>query len=327
MGAVSGSTGANVLVVSDDAAYVAERLAARFPAVRFRATNVFPDDEELAEVDVLMTKGADATSLITGELIAKMPRLSFVQAMVSGSDLFQAALADRPGVLLARCRGVHGPQVSEMALLHMLALSRQVRRIVRNQDDLLYDRPEQRMLCGRCVGIVGLGVIGSRLARICRALGMTVYGLSRTTREVEGVDRLFLVDQLLEFAAEVDFLVLVVPHTSETDKMIDARVFAAMKPTAVLVNVARAAVVDEDALREALERGQIAGAGIDVWPEWDSPSPLWKLDNVFATPHLAGDHVGYGDQILGILATNLGAYLAGTPERMEHVVRLEGVAA
>ena len=112
------------------------------------------------------------------------------------------------------------------------------------------------------MAILGLGAIAEHMARCFKALGMTVYGISRTDRPVEGIDKVFSRDQITEAVAEVDFLVALVPYGPDTDKIIDKDVFDAMKPTACFINVARGGVVDEVALIDALRSGSIAAAGL-----------------------------------------------------------------
>jgi phosphoglycerate dehydrogenase-like enzyme len=165
----------------------------------------------------------------------------------------------------------------------------------------------------KTVVIVGMGVAGTRLASVCKALEMTVYGVSRTDREIDGVDRMFDREQLTAAAAAADYLVLALPHDSDSHELIDAEVLAAMKPTAFLVNIARGAVVDEQALVAALETGALAGAGLDVTaPEPPArDSPLWRLDNVVLTPHIAGRSDRYDEHALEVVIPNVGRYLNG----------------
>jgi len=118
-------------------------------------------------------------------------------------------------------------------------------------------------------------------------------------------------------------LILLVPYSDETHHIIDARVFAAMKPTSYLINVARGGVVDEDAMMEALNSGKIAGAALDVFQTEPLPpeSPLWDLDNVIITSHVGGMSDTYSEQVLPLLIDNLRAFVAGKPDRMKFIVR------
>jgi phosphoglycerate dehydrogenase-like enzyme len=288
-------------------------VAERLPEVELTAVPRWEDAEPVVETaEVLVTVGHG----FTPEIAARLRSLRWVQSMISGTDRLQRALADRPDVVLTSARGIHGPQMTEAAIYHMLCLSRDIRRSVRAQDERRWDTWDPHVLAGRTVGIVGIGSIGEQLARACRALGMRVVGVSRTDRPVEGIDRMYARAQLVDAAAEVDFLVLTLPLTD------DARVIEAMKPTAFLVNLARGGNVDTDALVDALRRGAIAGAGLDAFePEPLPPeSPLWELENVLITAHMGGRSDRYVDGFLTVFEPNLRRWLDGDRDALENVV-------
>lgn len=296
-----------------------EPLAARFPEVRLHAVETIEQAEPyLAAAEVLVTVGHGFTAEVAG----RMPSLRWVQSMITGTDVFRAALAGRPEVLLTSARGIHGPQMAEAALFHMLCLARDVRRTVHAQDEHRYEPWDPHVLDGRTVGIVGIGVVGEHVARACKALGMTVVGITRTPRPVDGVDRMVAREELAAAAADVDFLVLTVPLDEGTRHIVDARVLGAMKPTAYLVNLARGGNVDTVALLDALRSGSIAGAGLDAFDEEPLPpdDPLWELDNVFVTPHMGGRSERYVDGLLRVLEPNLRCWLDGDLASMTNVV-------
>jgi phosphoglycerate dehydrogenase-like enzyme len=205
----------------------------------------------------------------------------------------------------------------------MLALYRQVRRLAKNQDNHTWDRFLPYVLENRLVAIMGLGAIAEHMARCFRALGMTVYGISRTNRKIEGIDKVFSRDELTEAVKDVDFLIALVPFNLETHNIIDAKVFYAMKPSACLINVARGGVVDEAALIDALKNGEISGAGLDVFEESPLPdnSPLWDMENVFITPFTGGRSDKYAERILTVIEPNIRAYLDGTTKYMKNIVQ------
>jgi phosphoglycerate dehydrogenase-like enzyme len=135
--------------------------------------------------------------------------------------------------------------MTEVTLLHMLALYREVRRLTKNQETHVFDRFLPKVLDTRKVAILGLGAIAEHMARSFKALGMTVYGISRTDRQVEGIDKVFSRDNIAEAVADVDFLIALVPYGPDTDKIVNADTFKAMKSSACLINVSRGGVVDE----------------------------------------------------------------------------------
>jgi phosphoglycerate dehydrogenase-like enzyme len=195
----------------------------------------------------------------------------------------------------------------------MLALNRKFPMLVRNQDRRVWDSRPSPLLYKKNVGILGLGVIGQEIARKCKAFGMTVYGIDLLKIKIDSVDYAYGPQELIEVLREVDYFINVVPSTAETQNMIGAREFAAMKPTAFFINVGRGETVDEDALIQALKAEKIAGAALDVFHQEPLPEdhPLWGMPNMIITPHVAGKSDIYSDQVLPIFEENLQRYLQG----------------
>ena len=259
----------------------------------------------------------------TKEVAQKAKNLKWLQCNITGTDHLIPSLADRRDIILTNGRGIHGPQMTEVTLLHMLALYRQVRRLAKNQETHTWDRFLPYVLENRLVAILGLGAIAEHMARCFKALGMTVYGISRTNRKIEGIDKVFSRDDLTEAVKDADFLIALVPFNLETENIIGAKVFYAMKPSACLINVARGGVVDEAALIDALKNGEISGAGLDVFEESPLPdnSPLWDMENVFITPFTGGRSDKYAERILTVIEPNIRAYLDGTTKNMKYIVQ------
>lgn len=180
----------------------------------------------------------------------------------------------------------------------MLALSRDLPRAVRAQDRHSWERWPSRLLDRATVGIFGIGAIAEALAPRCKALGMTVVGISSVKRTVAGFDRILARDELLDAVRHLDFLVVLTPYSAKTRNAIDESVFAAMKPGACIINLARGGVVDEGALIKALEQKQIAGAALDVFATEPlaADHPLWDMKNVIITAHLGGLYDRYVDE-------------------------------
>jgi D-2-hydroxyacid dehydrogenase (NADP+) len=194
---------------------------------------------------------------------------------------------------------------------------------VRAQDERQWRRWPAKLLHQKTVGILGIGVIAEALAPKCKAMGMTVIGITSVPRQVAGFDRVHPTVELLQVLPELDYIVLLTPYSPATHHMIDAKVFAAMKPTSYLVNVARGGVVDEDALVDALRAGQIAGAGLDVFNQEPLPAdhPLWSFENVIITTHQGGFCDTYVDLAMPILERNMRCFLAGDLKNMINVAR------
>jgi len=276
-------------------------------------------DPYINEANILVTFGAH----MADHVLEKATNLKWIQALGTGVDGIVDSPALRDGVIVTNLHGLHGASVSESVLTAMLALSRNLLRAVRSQDAGRWDRFPVNLVKGKTVGILGVGVIATELAPRCQALGMTVIGITSSPRSVPGFDRMVSRDELLDVAAELDHLVLLIPYTSETDRIVGRAVLKRMKRSAFLINVARGGVVDQPALVEALQAGLIAGAALDVFAEEPLPDghPLWKMPNVLITPHMAGFHAGYPDEALPIVIENIRHFLVGDIDGMINVVR------
>jgi D-2-hydroxyacid dehydrogenase (NADP+) len=304
----------SVLIVAPEAEWYVEHLRARFPGLDVHGVEEYADAAPLAaHAEILMPLRPG----LTADLVARMPRLEWVQAFTSGTDHLRPALAGRD-VVLTSASGIHGPQMSEMAVLHMLALNRDVVGLVESRRRHTWDEREQLSLYGKTIGIVGLGSSGRRLVSVCLAFGMRVIGISRSVAPIDGVERIFPRARLAEAAAQVDYLVLVLPADAETAGLVDAEVLRAMRPTAFVINLGRGPLIDQPALVDALATGSIAGAGLDVTDPEPLPagSPLWDMPNVFITPHLAGRTDRYREQVVTVVEPNLRHWLAGRREEL-----------
>lgn len=306
-----------LLILDSQAEEYRKALEPEFPELLIRPCKTEGEAGDfIGEAKILLTFG------MSDELIRKAVNLEWIQALGTGVDSILALPSLPKQVLLTSTRGIHGAQMSELALLLMLALTRRFPDTVRNQDKAVWDRWPGELLWQKKAGILGLGTVGQEIARKCKAFGMTVYGINRSRKQIDGVDRFFGLDGLLAAAREVDYFIVVVPLTPETRGMVGAEVLSAMKPTAFLLNLARGPVVDERALILALESGTIAGAGLDVFDKEPLPQnhPFWKMKNVVVTPHVGGTSTFYVSQVLSIFQDNLRRYLRGERHTLINVV-------
>jgi phosphoglycerate dehydrogenase-like enzyme len=312
----------NVLIICPEPEAYLARLAPAFPQVAFSSVAALECTQamdRLAEADAILAYGR----AFDAECLARSQRLRWFQCLITGTDHLAPVLAGSR-VILTNARGIHGPQMAEMAILHMMALSRRVPQLVRNQAAHVWDRILPRVLDRRTVAILGVGAIAEHVAKVCQAFGMTTIGISRTPRQLDGFDAIYPREQLLDAAAQADFLLALVPYSKDNHKIINAAVFDAMKPTAYLINIARGGVVDETALMQALRDGKIAGAGLDVFEEAPLPMshPLWDMDNVFITPFIGGRSDRYEESVMSIIEPNLQSFLAGREDQMINRVAL-----
>lgn len=297
----------------------AERALADFPQLNLLATN----DRAHA-----LAQAGDAVALIGHHfqfdeaLLERAPSLQWIQSLTTGTDAILKLRALRPEVHVTSTRGMHGPQMSELVFMHMLALTRDLPRILSNQAVGHWERWPQPLLWGKTVVIVGVGAIAEDMAPRMKAFGMTVYGVSNSPRVPAGFDGMFTRAELPKAVALADYLVLVVPHSPETENLINADVIGAMRPTSFLINVARGGVLDEDALLKALRARRIAGAALDVFRQQPLPTdhPLWREPRVLISPLIGGMSNVYLEQAYPIVRDNLRRFLDGRAREMTNLV-------
>jgi D-2-hydroxyacid dehydrogenase (NADP+) len=307
----------NLLILDKQADEYQRAIEPKFSEVRIHAAT---KEEEVG--DFISKANVILTFRISDELLQRASNLRWIQSLATGVDALVRLPSLKNEVLLTSTRGIHGPQMSEMAVLLMLALNRHFPEIIRNQDKGVWKSWPTALLYRKKVGILGLGVTGEAIAKRCRAFGMVVYGIRRSRKEVGCVDYLYGPADLLKVSREVDFLIIVVPSTSQTYKMVGTEVLSSMKRSAFLINLARGEIVDEEALISALESGKIAGAALDAFCQEPLPKehPFWRMKNVIITPHMGGTSTIYVEQALSIFEENLRRYLNGETHNLINLV-------
>jgi len=276
-------------------------------------------DPFIADTDILLCFSPP----MADHVVRDAKKLKWIQALGTGVDNIVDLPSLGPDVVVTNVRGIHGAPVSEATIAYMLSLARDLPRSGHAQDRRAWERWPSRLLDGKTVGILGVGLIAEYLAPICKQFGMTVIGISGSPRETSGFDRMVARADLIKVVPELDYLVTLAPLTPETRGIVNEKIFAAMKPTAYLVNVARGGVVDEPALMAALEAEKIAGAALDVFSEEPLPpdNPLWKAKNVTIFSHLGGYSHGYEDRAMPTIAGNMAKFLGGDLKSMINIVR------
>jgi glyoxylate/hydroxypyruvate reductase len=224
---------------------------------------------------------------------------------------------DQTDIVFTTASGVHARPLADFCLMAMLMFAKDYVRMEREKKAKRWERYCGEELTGKTLAIIGLGKIGQQVARHGKAMGMRVVGMRRSSAPVDDVDKLFGKDALLVMLHEADFLVLAAPHTPETEGIIGERELAAMKPSAVFINIGRGSLVDEPALIRALQEQRLAGAALDVFQSEPPPpdSPLWEMPNVIVSPHSASTVTQENARITDLFCENLRRYLAGQPLR------------
>ncbi len=246
---------------------------------------------------------------LTPELLAQGTRLKWVQAPVAGLEhsMFPELVASP--VTLTNMAGIYSDIIADHALTYLLMFARGFHLYRYHQMDHAWQKNVLvRHLADCTLGVLGLGGIGAEVARKGKALGMHVLGMEVRNIELpSGVDEMFLPGQMDEILRRSDFLVLCVPHTPATVGLITRRELALMPPSAYLINICRGVVVNLQDLTQALQEGQIAGAGLDVFEVEPLPAdhPLWEMPNVIITPHTAAASPRVRARHLDVLVDNI----------------------
>jgi len=282
-----------------------DQLTARLPQGSTIATwdRRVPLASAVDDVDVLLPSNA----VITPEVIAAAHKLRLIQQPAAGIEYIDRAAAAARDIPICNAPGANHVAVAETALFLLLALARKAPLAARSFADRQIGRPVGIELAGRTLGIVGMGRSGTALAERARALGMTVITLGRTATPA---------DRTAFFAAS-DAITLHCPLTPQTRGLLDAAAFAAMRPGALVVNVARGPVIDRAALVAALASETLGGVGLDV--HWEEPAdpddPLYADPRVVALPHIGGSTIEAFGRIADIVLENLGRLERGEPLR------------
>lgn len=257
-------------------------------------------------------------------------RARWVQASSAGIGQLvrRRGLAERmPSTVFTTASGIHAQPLAEFCLLAMLMSSRDLRTIQQGQADHRWQRFGATDLEGRTLGIIGVGNIGKEVARMARAVGMRVIGNKRTTQGVDPaslhLDALYSAKQLPELLRQSEYLILIAPHTDETEKFIGEEELALLPRGAYLINIGRGQTVDEPAMIAALQRGQLSGAALDVTAVEPLPadSPLWDMPNVLISPHSAATTDRENARLVRLFCENLRRFLAG--QTLENVLDIE----
>ena len=312
--------GKTLLVYDSQANTVAAKLEGRSAGVEIL---VAPD----RETALRLAPRASALMLLDTHLDAEVLKaasgLEWIQTLTTGTDHITRVPGFTDAITLTTARGIHGPQMSELAFFLMLSLLRDAPRLAANQKAHQWERWPQALLWRKTVAVLGVGAIAEDFAKRAKAFDMTVIGISGSPRPAPFFDEMRPRSDLPAAVADADFLVVFIPLSAETEKLVNGEVFKAMKPSAYLINLARGGVVDEAALLEALSTGKIAGAGLDVFSTEPLPasSPIWEAPNAMLTPHIGGFADVIIDQGLSVLIANLELYATGNAAQFANVVR------
>jgi glyoxylate/hydroxypyruvate reductase A len=288
-----------------------------FPPIQRTPEQVAEWAQLLGEAEVML----DVDQPSAANILELAPHLRWIQSSSSGVGdwVRRLGLVEAP-VTVTNAAGIHATPLAEFAVFAMLYFAKHWPRMAAEQQAQHWERTAIDSLEGKTLGIVGLGHVGRKVAQLATALEMRVVATRRSGAEgvnPPAVERVYPPLELGLLLREVDYLVLSVAHTLETHGMLGADELAQLKPSAVLINIARGTIVDEPALIDALQAGRLAGAALDVFAREPLPvdSPLWTMPNVLVTPHSMSTARSENERLTDLFCDNLRRYVNGEPLR------------
>ena len=268
-----------------------------------------PSAEQLARTEVLLARQ------VAPGLLAKMPRLRWIQALTAGVEHWLLRADLHAGIALTCARGTHRVQMPENILGALFHLTKPYAQATLDQRDCRWVRRVSEPLAGKTLGILGLGEIGRELAKKASALELRVIGTRRAPEAVPQVDRIYPPEATDEVLAQSDFVLLLLPQTPQTDGIMNAARFKAMRRSAYLINFGRGALVVDADLVEAVRSKIIAGAVLDVYRREPLPADhaFWVTEGITVLPHIGGLDLHRDEIVAALFADNMRRFLAGEP--------------
>ena len=306
--------------------WLQEDLKIAFPNVEIIPVNT--PDSPLTTSDATIYWG----NRITPEIIQNMPKLEWIHFGSVGVNRVNIDEVSKRGILITSSKGlvVSSMVTSAIAFMTNLARGMHYNQILRNKKDMdrnsfdnYFDQIHE--LSGEHCLIVGFGDVGKKLAKVCKALEMNVSVIGKSIKKHDSVDNFFTLEKIATAVSNADYVINLLPLNDETEQVFTQKVFEKMKFSAFFINIGRGETVDEDALIVALKNKNITGAGLDVFAQepLTSSSPLWNMENVILSPHVAGLSKGYWDRQANLFMYNLKRYLENDSNSMDNVIDMK----
>ena len=249
------------------------------------------------------------------ETISRNKNLKWIQTWSAGVNTLPLTELSKENIDITSANGVHSYPISETIFALMLGLTRNIHTYVRNQSIKKWDATDLKLeIHKKTIGIIGVGAIGKETAKIAKAFDMHVIGVRHSGKKESYVDEMYTSAQLNQVLPLCDYVVVTLPLTNDTYHLFTKEQFRLMKQSSFFINIGRGEIVKEDDLIDALENGELLGAGLDVFETepLQQSSKLWELDNVILTPHTSGSTEHYNSRVIeDIFLPNLKHYLNG----------------
>ncbi|MBM7634833.1 NAD(P)-dependent oxidoreductase [Geomicrobium sediminis] len=278
--------------------------------------------EKLESADALFLFGGG----LTERVISSAVNLKWVMTSSAGVENLPLDSLEKRGITVTNARGVHNVQMGEYALHAMLDHARKHKVSVEYQQIKRFENFKPGELYGKTLVILGTGAIAQAVAKRANVFGMRVFGINQSGREVVHFDETYALQELFNVLPKADYIVNVLPSTSKTKQLINEESFSYMKHSAVFINFGRGDAVNEQALIEALRNKRLDHAYLDVFEEepLHEEHPLWGMDEVTITPHIAGYSSHYMERLLPIFVHNLRVFVEQEGEMKNIVNKSEG---
>ncbi|WP_273852931.1 D-2-hydroxyacid dehydrogenase [Guptibacillus spartinae] len=287
---------------------IKDRLTENYPELTFQFFSSMEEAEPyLSEAEVLLTYGED----LNDDHIQRASQLKWIMVLSAGLERMPLQAIKERGILLTNARGIHRIPMAEYTISVMLQVARDTKQVLANEASKVWKKKTPiREITGSTIGIIGTGAIGSEIARVVKAFRIKTLGVNRSGRDVKHFDEIYKKDDLLSMLPKCDYVISVLPSTSETVNYFKKEHFSAMKQSSVFINIGRGDTVKEQDLLNALHENQIAHAVLDVFKNepLNSSHPFWGMDNVTVTPHHSAISDNYQPRAIAIFEDNLVHY-------------------
>lgn len=263
-----------------------------------------------------LTEIKDSDAVITFNLkkdqLEAATKLKWIQAISAGVDFLPLDHIESRNIELTTGRGIHKIHMTEYALSMMILGARRFDKMILAQNIKKWNHNlPQDEIYGKKLGIIGLGSIGREIAKKASVLGMEVYGVRQTAETIKGIEKIYTLDNLNIMTSKCDYIINLLPHTMETDKIIDDKIFNSLKKNCCMINMGRGGTVNEDHLYKALSEKKFRLYISDVFETEPLPaySKLWNLENIVITPHICGPSTIYLKKAYTIIKENIRRYI------------------
>ncbi|TKD68362.1 D-2-hydroxyacid dehydrogenase [Pseudalkalibacillus hwajinpoensis] len=288
---------------------IREQLKEEYPEVTFQFEQSMKEAEPfLSEAEILLTYGEDLSS----DHIEKATRLKWIMVLSAGLERMPLRKIKERGILITNARGIHSIPMAEYTISVMLQVAREAKQVIANESEKVWKKNvPMKEITGSTIGVVGTGAIGCEIGRLAHAFRMKTLGVNRTGHDADHFDEIYKNEDILSMLPKCDYVVGVLPSTTDTRHYFRKSHFEKMKKSAVFINIGRGDTVNERELLDSLNAGEVKHAVLDVFENepLDPSHPFWEMDTVTVTPHHSAISDNYQPRAIEIFKYNLRKYL------------------